>query len=46
MSNIALTMMIATQGIILCITLYLFLKVLRTPAQSEPDSYSDNDDCK
>ena len=43
MSTSAFWMMVITQVIVTCITGYFFLKVLRTPPNSEPDSYEDND---
>ena len=46
MSNIALTMLLAAEITISAITIYFFVKVLRTPAKSEPDSFSGNDDEK
>ena len=43
MSTSAIWMMVITQVTVTCITGYFFLKVLRTPPKSEPDSYEDND---
>jgi len=42
MSTAAIIMMVITMSTITAITLYLFIKVLRTPPKPEPDSYSDN----
>lgn len=46
MSTTALTMLLAAEIIISAITIYFFVRVLRTPAKPEPDSYSANDDVK
>jgi hypothetical protein len=43
MTTSALIMIILTQGTVLGATIYFFRKVLKTPAKSEPDSFSDND---
>lgn len=43
MSTEGLTMMLATEITVTLITLYFFLKILRTPNKQEPDSYSEND---
>ncbi|MFN9597121.1 MAG: hypothetical protein ACK560_10050 [Bacteroidota bacterium] len=44
MSNEALILMIAAEGIITVVTVYFFYKVLTVPPKPEPDSYSENDD--
>lgn len=44
MNTEALIMMIAAEGIITVVTVYLFYKVLTVPPKPEPDSYSENDD--
>lgn len=44
MSTSALLMMVIVQGTVAAVTIYFFLKVLRSPMQQEPDSYSENDD--
>ena len=43
MTTSALIMIILTQGTVLGATIYFFRKVLKTPANSEPDSFSGND---
>ena len=43
MSTSAFWMMVITQVTVTSITGYFFLKVLRTPAKPEPDSFEDND---
>ena len=40
----ALILMIVTVGAIAGVTIYFFVKVLRTPPNPEPDSYNANDD--
>jgi hypothetical protein len=44
MNAIALTMMLFTQISVACITFYYFLKVLKSPKKTEPDSYIENDE--
>jgi hypothetical protein len=44
MSNSALILMVSVQVIVTLVTAYFFRKVLKTPPQPEPDSYSENDD--
>lgn len=44
MNTSALILMLITQVVVTCITVYFFVKVLRTPPRNEPDSYADNDD--
>ncbi|MFT5157054.1 MAG: hypothetical protein ACI9NN_001519 [Bacteroidia bacterium] len=44
MNTSALILMITVQVLVTVITGYLFYKVLTTPPNPEPDSYSDNDD--
>ncbi len=44
MNTSALIMMIATQVIVTFVTVYFFVRVLKTPPKPEPDSYEDNDD--
>jgi len=41
MSTPALVMMISVQSIVVVITGYFFVKVLRTPPKQEPDSYTE-----
>lgn len=41
MNTIALIMMIATTSVVSVITIYFFIKILRTPPKDEPDSYSE-----
>ena len=43
MTTSALIMIILTQGTVLGVTIYFFRKVLKIPAKSEPDSFSEND---
>ncbi|WP_176712443.1 hypothetical protein [Allomuricauda sp. CP2A] len=40
----ALILMVVTVGTVAGVTIYLFVKVLRTPPNPEPDSYNANDD--
>lgn len=42
----ALIFMILVQGTVTAFTIYFFRKVLKTPPNPEPDSYTDNDDVK
>ena len=44
MNSAALITMVLAQGIVICLTLYFFYKVLTTPPRQEPDSYEENDD--
>ncbi len=44
MNTPALIFMIIVQGTVLSLTAYFFWKVLKTPPNPEPDSYSENDD--
>ncbi len=44
MNSSALILMICTQVIVTCTTLYFFWRVLKTPPRSEPDSFTENDD--
>lgn len=46
MNSTALTMMLVTEIAVTLITIYYFVKVLRTPPKQEPDSFTDNDDEK
>lgn len=44
MTTAAITMIVLTQGVVMAATIYFFIKVLKSPAKPEPDSYSENDD--
>lgn len=44
MNTEALTTMLLTQGIVTIFTIYFFYKVLATPPNQEPDSFSENDE--
>ncbi len=44
MNTSALITMLITQGTVAFFMAFFFWKVLRTPPNPEPDSYSDNDD--
>lgn len=44
MNTSALIMMIVTEVTITAVTIYFFMKVLKTPPKPEPDSYTENDD--
>lgn len=44
MSTSAKIIMLLSQSVILLLTVYFFIKVLKSPKRSEPDSYSENDD--
>ncbi|MCC7332865.1 MAG: hypothetical protein IT232_09680 [Flavobacteriales bacterium] len=44
MNTSALITMITTEVIVAFVTIYFFIKVLKTPAKPEPDSFSENDD--
>jgi hypothetical protein len=43
MNTSALVTLLITHGIVTSCMVYFFVKVLRTPSNPEPDSYSDND---
>ncbi len=36
-------MMLVTEILVTAVTIYFFVKVLRTPPKDEPDSYTQND---
>jgi len=36
-------MMLVTEIFVTIITVYFFLKILKTPSKQEPDSFSEND---
>lgn len=42
MTTSALIMMLSIQIPVICITAYFFIKILKTPKKTEPDSYSEN----
>ena len=44
MKTEALIMLIGAQGVVIAFMSYFFYKVLTTPPNPEPDSYSENDD--
>lgn len=44
MNTGALILMLLVQGTVLGLTIYFFRKVLKTPPNEEPDSYTENDD--
>ena len=44
MNTSALVLMLLTMIVVTSVTVYFFVKVLRTPPRTEPDSYRDNDD--
>jgi heme/copper-type cytochrome/quinol oxidase subunit 2 len=44
MSTSAFLLMTIVQGTVVVVTVYFFLKVLRSPMQEEPDSFSENDE--
>ena len=44
MNTSAIFLMITTQVVVTAITVYFFIKVLKTPPNPEPDSYNENDD--
>jgi len=46
MNSSALIMMLTTEIAVTVITIYFFIKILRTPPKQEPDSFTDNDDKK
>lgn len=43
MTTSAAILMIVVQVSVISITAYFFVRVLKTPAKNEPDSYTDND---
>lgn len=43
MNSSALTMMLTTEIVVTVITIYYFIKILKTPPKQEPDSFSEND---
>jgi hypothetical protein len=43
MTAAAWTMMLVTEILVTVVTVYFFVKVLRTPPKDEPDSYTQND---
>ena len=43
MNSSALTMMLTTEIAVTIITIYYFIKILKTPPKQEPDSFSEND---
>lgn len=43
MNSTALTMMLVTEIVVTAVTVYYFIKVLRTPPKPEPDSFKEND---
>ena len=44
MNTIAIVMMSTVWTIVIFLTSFFFIKVLKSPKRPEPDSYSDNDD--
>lgn len=46
MNSSALIMMLVTEIVVTVVTIYYFVKVLKTPPKPEPDSYSENDEEK
>jgi hypothetical protein len=44
MNSLALTVLLFTMISITVVTIYFFVRVLKTPPKPEPDSYSKNDD--
>ena len=44
MNNSALLLMISSEVIITSVTIYFFWRVLKTPKNPEPDSFTENDD--
>ena len=44
MNSLALTVLLFTMISITVVTIYFFVRVLKTPPKPEPDSYSENDD--
>lgn len=43
MNSSALIMMLATEIVVTLVTIYFFVKVLKTPPKQEPDSFSENE---
>jgi hypothetical protein len=43
MNSSALIMMLVTEIVVTAVTIYYFIKVLKTPPKPEPDSFTDND---
>ena len=43
MTAAAWTLMLVTEILVTVVTVYFFVKVLRTPPKDEPDSYTQND---
>jgi hypothetical protein len=43
MNTYALTVMLFTMISVTLVTIYFFIKVLKTPPKPEPDSFSEND---
>jgi hypothetical protein len=43
MNSDALGLLLVTQLTVIAVTAYFFYRVLTTPPQPEPDSYTDND---
>lgn len=46
MTTSALVIMLSAWTVIAFFTIRFFLKVVKTPAKPEPDSYTDNDNVK
>ncbi len=46
MNSSALIMMLTTEIAVTIITVYFFIKILKTPPKQEPDSFSDNENEK
>lgn len=46
MNTTALIMMSIVWSIVIFLTAFFFIKVLKSPKRPEPDSFSDNDDNK
>ena len=44
MNTSAIILMAITQFTVIAFTIYFFKKVMTTPPQPEPDSYTENDD--
>lgn len=44
MNTSALFLMILVWVPVITLTVYFFIKILRTPKKKEPDSYTNNDD--
>ncbi|MBU2018405.1 MAG: hypothetical protein KJ941_02055 [Bacteroidetes bacterium] len=44
MNTSALITMLTTHGIVIFCMVYFFRRVLKSPSQPEPDSYTDNDE--